>query len=499
MKNRRLTCLALVVALLLATLTGSFALAEDGAFEGSDAPVAEEVMPTEPDADAPGEDAAAEAGEPSDDGAEPDAQAQEASEDSIALGAVDESVPVADDVELCEEQEGSTAVAEANDVMLGSDDLESADLGTGELETGDINYEAQSSVIDQDVLSLPSAAAVTNNVSIVQNGSNVTVNGTVNAPYQFVCVIWVDDKPLANGTSGGLKPTYSLNINNVSIDMNKFDTGYHTVWVAISELANSNYSTIIKYLQKVEVNKLTDAPTYTGSFEVFDTYFNYYPFNMTENQRGDLYMEYSGDNGASWARTGYMRANLIQLPMQQGYAIEGLAPNTTYMTRIFYGKSVTYSKSTQFGDDQSYFFAGPAIESLTIKTGDSAAPAIKSVKIKSVRIRKHRVRHPGYYNYVGGSLFWHRAYTEKYYTCRLKVIVKLRRKQNTNGMWISCAGQSKYLPGNRKKYTAVFDPYPNYFAKKPKNRYRYTVTIRSGQDPNWGGYSPAVTRTKKLR
>ena len=483
MKNRRLTCLALVVALLLATLTGSFALAEDGAFEGSDAPVAEEVMPTEPDADAPGEDAAAQAGEPSDDGAEPDTQAQEASEDSIALGAVDESVPVADDVELCEEQEGSTAVAEANDVILEPET--DADIP---LVFYEANEEGASQIISEGAAG---ATAIKHNATITRNGNLVYVKGTIQAPYRFSTYAYVDDKAVYQ-----LRNRQEINI---SIDMNAYDTGYHTVWLGIEHQSYDRKLVDLVILQKIDVNKITDAPTYTGSFEVFDTYFNYYPFNMTENQRGDLYMEYSGDNGASWARTGYMRANLIKLPMQQGYAIEGLAPNTTYMTRIFYGKSVTYSKSTQFGDDQSYFFAGPAIESLTIKTGDSAAPAIKSVKIKSVRIRKHRVRHPGYYNYVGGSLFWHRAYTEKYYTCRLKVIVKLRRKQNTNGMWISCAGQSKYLPGNRKKYTAVFDPYPNYFAKKPKNRYRYTVTIRSGQDPNWGGYSPAVTRTKKLR
>ena len=239
----------------------------------------------------------------------------------------------------------------------------------------------------------------------------------------------------------------------------------------------------------MEATSIPEAPTYGGVFEVYDTYFNFYPYDMAmQNQLYNLYMEYSAD-GANWARTGYMRANLIKLFPQQGYKIDGLAPGTLYMTRIFYGKTLSTGE----------FVTGPVLNTQSIITGAAAAPAIKKITLKSKKIKRHRVRHPGYYNYVGGMLFWHRAYTERYYTCRVKVIVKLKRKPGTNGMWINFAGQSRYVPGNKKKYAATFTPYPNYFAKKPKNRYKYTVTVRSAQHADWGGYSPAVTRTKKLR
>jgi len=239
----------------------------------------------------------------------------------------------------------------------------------------------------------------------------------------------------------------------------------------------------------METASIGEAPTYGGVFDVYDTYFNFYPYDMAmQNQRYDLYMEYSSD-GVNWARTGYMRANLIKLFPQQGYKIDGLAPKTLYQTRIFYGKYLSTGQ----------FVTGPVLNTQAILTGSNTAPNIKKITLKSKKIKRHRVRHPGYYNYAGGMLFWHRAYTETYYTCRVKVIVKLRQKPGTNGMWINFAGQRKYVPGNRKKYSATFTPYPNYFAKKPKNRYKYTVSVRSGQHAEWGGYSPEAVRTKKLR
>ena len=234
---------------------------------------------------------------------------------------------------------------------------------------------------------------------------------------------------------------------------------------------------------------ISATPTYGGVFEVYNTYFNWYPYNMAmENMAYDLYMENSAD-WVNWVRSGYMRANLIKLFIQQGFAISGLVPNTVYSLRIFYGGTIN-----------GQFVTGPAVLLSPIRTGAVAAPAINKVRLKAVKVKRHRVRHPGYYNYVGGMLFWHKAYTETYYTCKLKVIVKMKRRPGTNGIWITVDGQSKYVKGNKKRYTATFTPTINYFAKKPKGgRYKYTVTVRSGQDPNWGGYSPAWSRTRRLR
>ena len=56
---------------------------------------------------------------------------------------------------------------------------------------------------------------------------------------------------------------------------------------------------------------ISATPTYGGVFEVYNTYFNWYPYNMAmENMAYDLYMENSAD-WVNWVRSGYMRANLI--------------------------------------------------------------------------------------------------------------------------------------------------------------------------------------------
>ena len=215
-----------------------------------------------------------------------------------------------------------------------------------------------------------------------------------------------------------------------------------------------------------------------------------------------LYLEYSADGGKTWKRSGYMKPGGIKLATQEGYKISGLQPNTTYQTRLRYGEFVTYSTSYD-GDGKEHFFLGPALYSTTIKTGMATTPAIKSVKLKSVKVRRHKMRHAGYYNYVGGTLFWHKAWTERWYTCNYKVTVKLKRKPGTNGIWITVNegfGHTKFVPGNKKTYTFIFTPNVNYFGRKPKKcKLNYTVTVRSGQSSNYGGYSPSWSGKRRLK
>ena len=335
-----------------------------------------------------------------------------------------------------------------------------------------------------------SSSAIKHSIALTQSGATVTINGSISAPY-YVCGLFDENVKLITAVRGS-----SI---NQTINMNNYATGYHTFLVGVSDGPTSNNVVGMVTLTHASSNKITATPTYNGVFDVYHDYFNYYPYDMgMNNQSGDLYMEYSSDNGNTWKRSGYMRANMIKLYIQQAYSISGLSPNTTYLTRIRYGSFVTYSESV-LGDGKSYFFGGPVLNTTTIKTGAATAPTIKSVTIKSTKVKRHKVRHAGYYNVVGGSVFWHKAYTERFYTCNLKVTVKLKAKPGTNGMWISCGGQTKFVAGNKKKYVATFTPYPNYFAKKPKGHYRYTATIRSGQSSTWGGFSPSVNVTKKLK
>ena len=197
---------------------------------------------------------------------------------------------------------------------------------------------------------------------------------------------------------------------------------------------------------------------------------------MWSNSDYDLYLEYSPDGGKNWARSGYMRFNLIQLASQQQYRISGLAPNHNYVTRIRYGEVI---------DGQ--LFLGPVRWTGTYKTGAAKKPKIKSVTCKAVKVKRHKVKHYGYYTGVY-------LYTEKFYTYKVKITVKLKKKPGTAGIWIN----GKFCKGNKKKYTATFTPYPNYSAKKPKGR-KWGVVIASYQNKAYGGYSPLYSKKKKLK
>lgn len=449
-----------------------------------------------------------------DDGAKNEIIAEAVDASGAVLGEpVDDAVPVTGDLFIGGDSVDKRAEHDVGEIVIDDEDTDTADgdIAAEAVVELDLAPEDEADESDEDVAddgeiiaagiesndgsklmgaAVASNSAIKHSISITQSGKTVAVSGSISDPYRLAGV-FVDLQSVSSIN------VYNASTVNASIDISGLSIGYHTVWLSV--INSSNPDTVIGDIhQRVEIN-ITDRPTYTGKIEVYHNYFNYYPYDMAmHNQKYNLYMEYSSDNGKTWKRSGYMRANMIKLFTQQGYKIGGLAANTTYKTRIRYGTTVTYSKDI-LGDGQSHFFGGPVLNTYTIRTGAAGAPNIKSVSIKATKIRHHKVRHPGYYNVVGGSVFWHKAYTEKYYTCNLKVTVKLKKKPGTNGMWISVAGQSKYVAGNKKKYSATFTPYPNYFAKKPKGRYKYTVTVRSGQNKDYGGYSPAWSKTKRLK
>ncbi len=357
--------------------------------------------------------------------------------------------------------------------------------------------EVLASVADDAEADVPKA--VEHSVQITQNGGIVSIRGSIPAPYVLFGVI-VDATAVTDQLFGNTVD-FQFDINNGS-----FSTGYHTVYVGIGVQnpdGTVRFDNQVVEQKYVEANTISAQPTYTGVFEVYHNYINYYPYNMAmENTAGPLYMEYSADNGKTWNRTGAMTSNLIKLMIEQGFKFSGLKSNTTYKTRIRYGVEAAYP--TEYGGDgRSYVFLGPALKTTTFKTGKKKAPKIASITAQAINVKYYKNRVQPHYEWTAGyHLVWIGSWTERFYTCKVKVTVKLKEKPGTKGLWIGFTDgsgtQEKWVKGNQKTYTATFTPYPNYFSKKPKGNYSYQISVRSGQSKSLGGYSPRTTKKKKL-
>ena len=332
------------------------------------------------------------------------------------------------------------------------------------------------------------------NLTITSSGNMAVINGTISSPWSAAAV-YVDGVQVSELSGTVRKFTnYSFNLSSY------VGTGYHTVMVVVRyKKTDGSYTVDLVGKKRMICNTITDRPNSNGVFDVYSSYFNYYPYGSFGNLAGNLYMEYSANGGRSWQRSGYMKYNMITTASSQGYKIGGLRAKTTYRTRIRYGTYATYLKDNG-GDGKSYFFGGPVLNTTTIKTGSSSKPKIKSVTLKATKVKYHKLRWPGYYNVVGGSVFWHNSYVEKFYTAKVKVTVKLKKKPGTNGVFISLLGQTKWKKGNKKKYTVTFTPTYNYWVKNPRSgKYKLQVQVYSGQNSSWGGYSPVYSKKKKVR
>jgi len=310
-------------------------------------------------------------------------------------------------------------------------------------------------------------------MSVSRSGSVLTVNAALKYPYtRNGCLggIYIDDVKVVSFNN---YTTTSISNYRINLSSSQLTPGYHSVDVTAYVASTGEYVGDFRRTYRADI---TATPNYSGVFEVYSNYLVYAPYSsLWSNSAYDLYLEYSPD-GKNWARSGYMRCNAIQLASQQQYQISGLIPNHYYATRIRYGKVIN-----------GQLFLGPVRGTGTYKTGPAKAPKIKSITCKAVKVKRHKVKHYGYYTGVY-------LYTEKFYTYKVKITVKLKKKPGTAGLWIN----GKFCKGNKKKYTATFTPYPNYSAKKPKGR-KWGVVIASYQNKSYGGYSPLIQKKKKLK
>ena len=307
-------------------------------------------------------------------------------------------------------------------------------------------------------------------VQSTRKGDIITYTGYIKSPYRF-------GNMYLDGTNIKLGSINSSSIS-YSIDMSYFDVGYHTVKL---EVINSSTGALADYIWQTYIPVYpTIKPDSKGSIEAYSTYIRFWPYSFGTNSQAKLYMEYKPASSKKWKRSGYMTSNMVVSYYNQVYKIKGFKQNKKYNTRIRYGVDATYNL-----DGKTYTFFGPALKTGTFKTGKSKKPAIKSLRARAVSVKYHKVRHYYYGVYL---------YTEKFYTCKVKVIAKLKKKPGTKGIIVN----GRYLKGNKKTYTTTFNPYPNYHTRHPRGRAKYTVNLYSYQSKKYGGYSPTYSKTKKL-
>ncbi len=210
-------------------------------------------------------------------------------------------------------------------------------------------------------------------------------------------------------------------------------------------------------------SSITRAPVNYPS--MYETYSKYLFISTGANFYGDtrICMDIRPAGGKWKTYTGML--------YYQTYQINGLVPNKVYQTRLYY-------KSIYTGE------IGPYSKIVSFKTGPAKGPAIKSVKVKAVKVRKHKVRYYWYGVYIG---------SRKYYTFKIKTTVKLKKAPGTPYIYIN----GKRFKGNKKKYTVTTGTLVRWYSK-PKGM-KWNVTVYSGLNSIWKGYSPLYQKYKKVK
>ena len=208
-------------------------------------------------------------------------------------------------------------------------------------------------------------------------------------------------------------------------------------------------------------------PTNNASrYEVYSTYL-FFTIGTDPNMINyKMYMDIKPKKKKSKWQTfyfdGYMKT----------YTIKGLRPNTKYVARLYYGLSTTVK--------------GPNSKTITFKTGPNKKPAVKSVKVQAINLKKRYQRVYGYYTgvYMG---------KRPYYTYKIRTTVTLKKKPNQKYIMIN----GKKFKGNKKQYTVTTKKLVQYY-NSPRGD-KYTVSVCTYHKKSWKGYSLLYQKTFRVR
>lgn len=280
-----------------------------------------------------------------------------------------------------------------------------------------------------------------------------------------------------------------------TLDMKKYEVGYHSIWVFLSNGENYLYSEVPKVptliYGKPSSNKLKNYYTGIKYFTYQYQCSNYYKAGPGEYL--DVCMQYK-KSGGSWNTTVY--------PMQNSYTSYkkgGLKPNTAYNVRLMFGKEFEYGGET-------YLFAGAqtgyTTSAKTIKTAYKK-PKVKSIKATNVRTKVYKYRYRTGTRYTWrvnrrtGQRWLIRTQpvyrTYRYYYTKYKINVKFKKKQGVAGVCIrTIHGLYAWKKGDKKTYSQTFT------VRGKKKGKKVTVKVQSYRSKIYGGYSGKYKKKVRL-
>jgi len=339
---------------------------------------------------------------------------------------------------------------------------------------------------EPDTPKLGAASDSSGGITLTPNRSTgiLTVTGTISAGSEKFTKLYVIDL-IASQT------VYTKTLSNVksfteTINMGSFDIGAYGIYVDTNMTRAKYYDAAIAEIYDTPVNNASQVETYAK--------YLFYAPNRTyyrNDYDSGLYVDIKKVGAKSWTSYG---------PITSTRQIKGLKPSTKYQIRAYYGKIVTFG-------GKSYFINGREnnkFKTVTVKTGKKKLP-IKKVTVKAVNVKKHV--HKRYGPYTGLYLG-----KETWYTYRLKVTVKMKKKPGVKGIYIN----GKKVKGNKKTYSVKFAKTNTIFnGKHVVKRYKkwwkqddtyklprkskYKVLIYSYSNKTYKAYSPIQKRTKRIK
>ena len=317
--------------------------------------------------------------------------------------------------------------------------------------------------------------------SVSAPNSNGIVTITGNIPEQYRGVIYSfdsiyvgDDKSQGYYAQGFGDETVNI---STSIDMKNYSVGYHTIYVYFDTAQGKLWDRMEFVKSNIcvrPVNAIKNYDVYSKRF----TYSNYNYYSHDTSCNSYLALRVKGKKKYGKWKT---KKNTTQI---KDYNVKGIKPGKKFQTRLFYTKKVNYK-----GVD--YTFKSKYSKIRTMKAGQKKLK-VKSVTVKAYKIKRHTNRQ--YYRYWTSYYTYRYAYFDThYYTYKLKVTVKLKKKPGAKGICLN----SYWLKGNKKVYKKkIGQTFASY--KKPTKQ-KFRVLLFSYQSKKYGGYSNYKKYKKRIR